>query len=341
MLVRIAIDTEGGDKGLEATIPASLDALAKFSDIYLILVGQNEQLITTLNKHNPKNLFSDRYHIYPSGEKIAMDEPLSSAMRKHSASMRLAIKLVKQDKADACVSAGNSGALMAISRAVLKTISGINRPAIATYLPTRTGSDTYILDLGANIDSSADDLLSFAVMGSVIVQNTKNIKNPSIALLNIGSEDIKGKAVIKKTAELLTTSDLNYHGFIEADTIYTDPVDVVVCDGFEGNLVLKASEGAANMIHFYLKKAFYRTFWTKFIAFLAMPALKDFKKRLDPKRYNGASLLGLKGIVIKSHGSACALSFLYAITEARLEASKQINVKIQQEIGLKLATIKQ
>lgn len=340
MLIQIAIDMHGGDHGLKTTIPACLMALEKFDDIFLVMVGQTKLIEEHLKKHAKFQSLTHQFSIHHADQIIQMDEELISALKhKKKSSMRYTIKLVKDKTCEACVSAGNSGALMAISRAILKTISGIDRPAMFARLPTKNKKDTYMLDLGANIDSDAKTLLNFAIMGSIVVEHTQHISKPRIGLLNIGSEEIKGKQVIKDAAQLLKESNLNYQGFIEADNIYTKPVDVVVCDGFEGNLVLKASEGIANMINSYLKSAFYQTLWNKISAFMARPALKIFKDSLDPRHYNGASLLGLTGIVIKSHGGADSLSFLYAITEARIEASSHITQKIQTEISQQIANI--
>jgi glycerol-3-phosphate acyltransferase PlsX len=249
--------------------------------------------------------------------------------------MRVAINLVKDETVDACVSAGNTGALMAISRFVLKTIQGIDRPAIMGRMPTMTGH-THMLDLGANVDSKPEALVEFAVMGSIAVKHTENITTPSVGLLNIGEEEMKGNDSIKKTAELLKTSSLNYIGFIEGDDIYKGAVDLVVCDGFEGNIALKASEGVATMMGHYLKQAFTKNIFTKIVALIATPVLKDFKSSLDPGKYNGASLLGLRGIVVKSHGGANADSFFQAIKEAYLEAHAKIIEKITAQVSSEL-----
>lgn len=339
MPICIAIDAQSGDYGLDTTVPACLSALKTFDDIVLMLVGQEELIKQSLQQYDSKKRYQDRYQIHHASQVIAMDDGLISALRQKDSSMRSALKLVKKGDCEACVSAGHSGALMAISKLVLKTIPGIDRPAMFTRLPTQTDQDTYMLDLGANIDSNAQALLSFAVMGSIVVKYTQNIKSPRIGLLNIGSEDSKGKQILKDTAELLRESDLNYTGFIEADTLYSQPVDVVVCDGYEGNLVLKASEGVANMINSYLKAAFARNILTRISAVLALPALKYFKSALDPKRYNGASLLGLRGVVIKSHGNADSVGFFYAIKEARIESYNHITDKIQAKIQKKLAKL--
>ena len=242
--------------------------------------------------------------------------------------MRVALDLVKAGTVQACVSAGNTGALMAMGRFVLKTLPGIDRPAIIVALPTIKGH-THMLDLGANVDSSAETLFQFAVMGSILTRAVDNIESPSIGLLNIGEEEIKGNERIKEAGRLLTASNLNYVGFIEGDDIYKGTVDVVVCDGFEGNVALKTSEGVARMISHYMRQEFMRTPLTRLAGLIAMPVLKAFRRRIDPGRYNGATLIGLNGIVIKSHGGADAASFAAAIREAVIEIHKNV----PQQIG--------
>jgi glycerol-3-phosphate acyltransferase PlsX len=265
-----------------------------------------------------------------------MDESPSNALRKKKdSSMRIAINLVKDGIVDACVSAGNTGALMAIARFVLKTIDGVDRPAIMSSVPTITGHN-HILDLGANIDSKPGTLLQFAIMGSIAVQHTENIQNPSIGLLNVGVEDMKGHEKIQATADLLKNSSLNYRGFVEGDDIYKGVVDVIVCDGFEGNIALKASEGVANMVSHFIKESFNKNLLTKIVALFAKPVLKSFKAKVDPGKHNGASLLGLKGVVVKSHGNADADSFLQAINEAYLEAHAKITEKISKQLTQEL-----
>lgn len=245
--------------------------------------------------------------------------------------MRVAINLVRDKRAQACVSAGNTGALMAISRFVLKTLPGIDRPAIISTLPTSKGH-THMLDLGANVDSSAENLFEFAVMGAVLTSAVENIDNPTIGLLNIGEEEIKGNEVIKEAARRLQSSDLNYIGFIEGDGIFRGDADVIVCDGFIGNIALKSGEGVAKMISHYMKDAFNRNWLTRLAGLIAMPVLKSFKHRIDPRRYNGASLVGLQGIVIKSHGGADVLAFRQAIHEAVLEVKKNIPERISSQL---------
>lgn len=336
MTIRVSIDASGGDNGIPATITAGIQALSVFKDLHLYFVGNASAIQTELKHHSRTQQFSERFNVVHASEVIAMNESPAIALRKKKdASMRIAINLVKDKTVDACVSAGNTGALMAISRFVLKTIKGIDRPAIMGRIPTMTGH-THMLDLGANIDSKPEALVEFATMGSIAVEHTENIKSPTVGLLNIGEEEMKGNEHTKKTAKLLKASNLNYIGFIEGDDIYKGVVDLVVCDGFEGNIALKASEGVAAMMGHYLKQAFTKNIFTKMVALIASPVLKDFKSSLDPGKYNGASLLGLRGIVIKSHGGADADAFFQAIKEARLEVHAKITEKIATRVSLEL-----
>jgi len=332
MTTKVSIDASGGDFGFPVTIKAGLDALGLYGDLHLNFVGDELSVRQELEKHAKYKSLSERISITHASEVIEMGELPSHALRrKKDSSMRVAINLVRDKDVDACVSAGNTGALMAISRFVLKTISGIDRPAIMANLPTYTGH-THMLDVGANIDSSPETLLQFATMGSIAVQHTENILSPTIGLLNVGAEDIKGNEKIQDTAHLLKNSALNYVGFIEGDDIYKGSVDVVVCDGFEGNIALKASEGVAGMMSHFLKRSFKKNIATKIIALIASPVMKDFKSRVDPGQYNGASLLGLKGVVIKSHGGADAESYLQAIKLAYIEAHAKITDKISDQL---------
>jgi glycerol-3-phosphate acyltransferase PlsX len=261
-----------------------------------------------------------------------MDESPAVALRtKKDSSMRVAINLVKQGEASACVSAGNTGALMATARFVLKTLAGIERPAIISALPTMKGH-TYVLDLGANVDSSAAHLVQFAVMGSVLAETIENIEQPSVALLNIGSEEIKGNERVKEAARLLSETDLNYQGFVEGDGLYAGEADVVVCDGFVGNVALKSSEGVVHMIRHYLRQSFKRNIFTKIAGLIASPVLKHFRNELDPRAYNGANFIGLQGIVIKSHGGADQFAFENAINIAVIEARNNVTEKISKRI---------
>jgi len=326
----IAIDAMGGDFGPEVTVAAAAHILKQRKDVNLILVGLEDKLRIHLEKN--KLELSSRLSIQHASEIVAMDEPPAQALRKKKdSSMRVAINLVAEGKASAVVSAGNTGALMATAKFVLKTLPGIDRPAIMSALPNTVGH-TFMLDLGANVDSSADHLFQFAVMGSVTVSAVDNIKNPRVGLLNVGSEAMKGNAQVKAAEPLLQDSGLNYIGFVEGDDIFNGSVDVVVCDGFVGNISLKSTEGVAKMITHFMRESFSKNIFTKLIGLLAMPVLKSFKKRVDHRRYNGASLLGLKDIVIKSHGGADAFSFTNAINVAILEVEKSVPQQIDSHL---------
>ena len=336
MIIKVSIDASGGDYGIPVTIEAGINALSKYEDLQIHFVGDSLSIENELKKHRKSNLLNNRIDITHATEVISMDESPSNALRrKKDSSMRIAINLVKDGITDACVSAGNTGALMAIARFVLKTIDGVDRPAIMSSVPTITGHN-HMLDLGANIDSKPETLLQFAIMGSIAVQHTENIQKPSIGLLNVGVEDMKGHEKIQATADLLKNSSLNYQGFVEGDDIYKGVVDVIVCDGFEGNIALKASEGVANMVSHYIKESFNKNLLTKIVALFAKPVLKNFKAKVDPGKHNGASLLGLKGVVVKSHGNADAESFLQAIKEAYLEAHAKITEKISTQLTQEL-----
>jgi len=332
MSIKVSIDASGGDFGFPVTISAGINALISFSDLHINLVGDEKGIKEELEKKSIHKSFLDRIEITHASEVINMKDSPSTALRhKKDSSMRVAINLVQSGISDACVSAGNTGALMSIARFVLKTIEGVDRPAIMSAFPTLTGP-THVLDLGANVDSKPETLLQFAIMGSIAVQNTENINNPSVGLLNVGSEEFKGHGKIQETAELLKNSSLNYIGFVEGNDIYKGDVDVIVCDGFEGNIALKASEGVAHMFSHFIKKSFSKNIYTKMAALIAKPVMRDFKSRVDPGRYNGASLLGLKGVVVKSHGNADIDAFFQAIKEAYLEAHAKITEKISVQL---------
>ena len=333
MAITIAIDAMGGDRGLTVTVPASIDALNAYSDIQIVLVGQKSLIEAELAKHQYD---SSRITVQHAEQVVEMDDLPSKALRnKRQSSMRIALNLVKEDTADACVSAGNTGALMAVAKFVLKTIPGIDRPAICTSMPTMKGH-VHVLDLGANVGCSGENLMQFALMGSVLTQAVDDNPHPRVGLLNIGEEEIKGHQRIKDAHQLLNGTSINYIGYVEGDDIYKGDTDVVACDGFDGNIALKASEGVAKMISFYLKEAFTKNIFTKFVAILAYPVLKSFKSKVDPRRYNGASLLGLRKIVIKSHGGADQFSFFHAISEARLEVNKNVPELISAEVAVLL-----
>ncbi|MER2583140.1 MAG: phosphate acyltransferase PlsX [Candidatus Competibacter sp.] len=329
----IALDGMGGDIGPDAVVPAALRVLRTAGDsLRLILVGQEDVLSSQLVRNKAKG--DPRLLIRHASQLVSMDESPAQALRaKKDSSMRVAINLVKQGEADACVSAGNTGALMATARFVLKTLPGIDRPAICTTLPTVHGH-TRMLDLGANVDSKAEHLLQFAVMGSVLA-TVNGIDQPRVGLLNIGEEDIKGNEQVKEAVRLLAASDLHYIGFVEGDGIFLDEVDVVVCDGFVGNVALKSSEGVAKLIRHYMTQEFKRNPLTRLAGLVALPVLRALGRKIDPRRYNGASLLGLQGIVVKSHGGADALAFANAIQVAMLEAER----KVPQQIDAHLAAL--
>ena len=318
MDVTVAIDCMGGDHGPHVTVPAAVDYLRRIENANVILVGLQDAITAELDRL--KAAAEPRLAVRHASETVSMDDPPAAALRsKKDSSMRVAVNLVKDGTAHACVSAGNTGALMAISRFVLKTLPDIERPAICSVLPTLNGH-TYMLDLGANVDCTAEHLLQFGVMGATLVSSVENKDQPSVGLLNIGEEDIKGNEVVKRAAELLRASGLNFYGNVEGDDIYKGTTDVVVCDGFVGNVALKTSEGLVQMLSTYLREEFSRNALTRLAGVVAMPVIKAFKHRVDPRLYNGASLLGLRGIVVKSHGSADRLSFRIAICRAVDEA---------------------
>jgi len=324
----------GGDHGPDVVIPAAIRALAAHPNIKLILVGDKNVLSEKLKEHHIEN--DPRFVIHHASQQVAMDESPSLALRgKKDSSMRVAINLVKDGTAAACVSAGNTGALMATAKFVLKTLPGIERPAIVSALPTMKGH-TYVLDLGANVDSSAEQLVQFAIMGSVLAESIEGRKNPTIGLLNIGSEEMKGNERVKEAAALLAKTDLNYYGFVEGDGLYRGDVDVVVCDGFVGNIALKASEGVVHMMRHYLRQSFTRNIFTKLVGLIASPILKHFRDELDPRAYNGANFIGLQGIVIKSHGGADEIGFANAINIAIIEAEQDVPKNISQHLELLL-----
>ena len=330
MSLTLALDGMGGDHGPTVVVPAALQALTEHKDLTLILVGDQQVLEREIRNYGAN--VGGRLLIRHASQTVAMDELPSIALRtKKDSSMRVAVDLVKDGTAHACVSAGNTGALMATARFVLKTLPGIDRPAICSALPTIKGH-THVLDLGANVDSQTEVLFQFAVMGAALTSAVENIPRPTVGLLNIGAEEMKGNEQVKEAGRLLAASELNYVGFIEGDDIYAGTVDVVVCDGFVGNVALKTSEGVARMIRHYMEQAFRRTLWTKLAAALALPVLKSFKAKIDPRQYNGASLLGLQGIVIKSHGGADVVAFANAIKEAVVEVRKNVPQRIARNL---------
>lgn len=335
-MIRIAVDAMGGDIGPAVTLPASLAFLDDHPDAAVVLVGQPETLAT--HPLHARLQAHPRCQIVPASEIVTMDDPIEIALRrKKNSSMRVAINQVKEGAAQAAVSAGNTGALMAIARYVLKTLEGIDRPAIATQLPNALGGATTVLDLGANVDCTEEHLLQFAVMGSALVAAITTNPTPSVGLLNIGEEAIKGSEMIKKAGELLRSAsnsgDLNFYGNVEGNDIFKGTTDIVVCDGFVGNVALKASEGLASMIGGFMKIEFSRNIFTKISAIIAYPVLNAFKNRVDHRRYNGAALLGLQGLVFKSHGSADAFAFERALNRAYDAARNNLLERVRERIA--------
>ncbi len=335
MSITLALDAMGGDHAPSIVLDAAVEALRRHPELHLILVGQESMLRDELARRNVLN--EARLSVHHASEVVAMDESPALALRgKKDSSMRVSIDLVREGRAQACISAGNTGALMATAKFVLKTLPGIDRPAICTMLPTATGH-THVLDLGANVECGAEHLFQFAVMGSVLASAVDNNPNPRVGLLNVGAEAIKGNDTVKAAARLLEASPINYIGYVEGDDIYKGTADVVVCDGFVGNVALKASEGVAKMISGHLRESFKRNLFTKLAALISMPVLNSLKQRFDPRRYNGASLLGLQGIVIKSHGGADAFSFGHAIDTAMHEVEQAVPSRIDSQLETLLA----
>jgi glycerol-3-phosphate acyltransferase PlsX len=327
----IAVDAMGGDHGPKVTIPACFDFLRAYPESEVLLVGLPDVLEKEIA------LFASapepRLTVMPATQVVGMDEDVRTAIRtKKDSSMRVAVDLVKEGRAQACVSAGNTGALMGTAKFVLKTIEGIDRPAICAVLPTRNGQ-VYALDLGANADCTPEHLVQFAIMGSTLVKAVEGKASPTVGLLNIGSEEIKGNEVVKKASELLRCAPLNFYGNVEGDDIYKGTTDVVVCDGFAGNVALKTSEGLAKMLGDFLKEEYTRGLLSRLAAIVSYPVIRRFRRRVDHRRYNGAALLGLRGIVVKSHGSADRLAFSTALARAHNEASHGLLERIGEEIA--------
>ncbi len=331
MEITVAIDCMGGDHGPHVTVPAALNFLKSNSQVDVVLVGLRDAIEAELKARGARS--SPRLRVHHASEVVLMDESPALALRnKKDSSVRVAVELVKNGEAHACVSAGNTGALMAVSRFVLKMLPGIDRPAIIAALPSMRGS-TYVLDLGANVDCGAEHLLQFAIMGATLVAAVEHKDRPSVGLLNIGEEDIKGNEVVKRAAELLRESELNFIGNIEGDGIYKGEADVVVCDGFVGNVMLKASEGMVQMVRSFIRQEFMRSVLARLAGVIVMPVLYAFRKRLDPRRFNGATLLGLKGIVVKSHGSADVFGFERAIERAVEEVRNEVLHRLMLRFG--------
>lgn len=335
MSLTVALDAMGGDHGPPVVVPAALSALRQHEELRLLLVGDREKVGWELERGGGDP--GGRLEIVHASQQVGMDELPSQALRtKKDSSMRVAVDLVKRGEAEACVSAGNTGALMATARFVLKTLSGIDRPAIISALPSVTGH-THLLDLGANVESSPEHLFQFAVMGSVLASAVDNVRAPTVGLLNIGQEEIKGNERVREAARLLAGSDINYIGFVEGDDIYKGTANVIVCDGFVGNVALKSSEGVAQMIGHFIREEFRRNLATRLMGTIALPVLRSFRTRFDPRQYNGASFVGLRGIVIKSHGSADVVAFRRAISVALTETRKNVPERIREQISSMLA----
>ena len=331
MDITVAIDCMGGDHGPHVTVPAALNFLKSNSDVDIVLVGLRDAIEAELKARGARP--GPRLRVHHASEVVLMDESPALALRnKKDSSIRVAVDLVKNGEAHACVSAGNTGALMAVSRFVLKMLPGIDRPAIIAALPSMKGS-TYVLDLGANVDCGAEHLLQFAIMGATLVAAVEHKERPSVGLLNIGEEEIKGNEVVKEAAEMLRESGLNFIGNIEGDGIYRGEADVVVCDGFVGNVMLKASEGMVQMVRSFIRQEFMRSVLARMAGVIVMPVLFAFRKRLDPRRFNGATLLGLRGIVVKSHGSADAFGFERAIERAMEEVRNEVLRRLMLRFG--------
>ena len=339
----IAVDVMGGDFGPSITVPACVSFLIKNPTHKIIAVGDTDQIIKSIQSISKNHLKqasvsfykqSSRMSIKHTSEVVSMDDPPSVALKsRRNSSMWKSIEILKKGHAGGVVSAGNTGALMVISRYLLKTLDGIDRPAIASSLPNRAGTATTVLDLGANVECSAQQLFQFALMGSALVSVVDQIARPSVGLLNIGEENIKGNDVVKAAGDILRSSNLNFIGNVEGDDIFKGTSNVIVCDGFVGNVALKTSEGLAQMVGAVLKEEYNSTFFSKLAAFMSIQVLKRFASKLDHRRYNGAALLGLKGVVYKSHGSADTYSFANAIERAADAAGNGLNEKIMHAIS--------
>ncbi len=326
--ISIALDVMSGDNGPSPALSGAIKSLKKLPDLRINLIGDEKDISPFLNTVDSSIL--DRVEVTHTNEYIKMDEDILTAIRnKKKSSMRIAINCVKNNEANACVSAGNTGALMSLSKIILKTIQGIDRPAICTSLPTKK-KYMQVLDLGANIECNAENLFQFAVMGASVVQSLEISSNPRVGLLNIGSEDFKGKDEIKLAAEMLNDSNINYIGFVEGNGMFSGDYDVIVTDGFTGNIALKSIEGVAGMIKHFIKSEFEKNFYNKLSAVLSIPVMKGVKKKMDPRVYNGASFLGLNGIVVKSHGSADGFSYSNAIQTAYYESKNNLLDKIKE-----------
>ena len=331
--ITIAVDAMGGDHGLPVTIPATIQFLSQASSVNCLLVGDESAIGRALESQKPATAIRSRIELVHASEVVGMDEAIAVALRgKKDSSMRRSIECVRDARAQACVSAGNTGALMALSRMVLKTMEGIDRPAIAAQMPNVRGGATMMLDLGANVDCTAEHLLQFAIMGAALSSALDQSRRPSIGLLNIGEEVIKGNDVVKQAGELLRSSGLNFIGNIEGKDIFSGTVDVVVCDGFVGNVALKTSEGLASMLAQTLREEYGRGLVSRLAALVSLPVIQRIRRRMDHRRYNGASLVGLRGIVFKSHGSADELAFQTALARVAHAVERNLIHQIAQAL---------
>ena len=329
MTVTLAVDMMGGDNGLAVTAPGIRRALQNYSNLHCLLVGRQTDIVSLLGdlSGNPN------VEIVQAAEVVDMHESPATALRsKKNSSMRVAINLVAEGRADACVSAGNTGALMATARFVLRMLPGVDRPAIISALP-RADSHVHMLDLGANVDSSPEILLQFGLMAVSMVRSLEHVQQPTVGLLNVGSEDIKGSEIIKRAADLFKASEINYVGYVEGDDIFQGEVDIIVCDGFAGNVALKTSEGLAQMLVKVMREEYTRNLWTRLAAFLSIPVLRSFRARVDHRRYNGAVLLGLNGTVVKSHGGADSFAFSHAIEVAREAVENKLLQRLRADFS--------
>jgi len=331
--ITIAVDAMGGDHGLPVTIPATIQFLSQARSVNCLLVGDESAIGRALESQKPATAIRSRIELVHASEVVGMDEAIAVALRgKKDSSMRRSIECVRDARAQACVSAGNTGALMALSRMVLKTMEGIDRPAIAAQMPNVRGGATMMLDLGANVDCTAEHLLQFAIMGAALSSALDQSRRPSIGLLNIGEEVIKGNDVVKQAGELLRSSGLNFIGNVEGKDIFSGTVDVVVCDGFVGNVALKTSEGLASMLAQTLREEYGRGLVSRLAALVSLPVIQRIRRRMDHRRYNGASLVGLRGIVFKSHGSADELAFQTALARAAHAVERNLIHQIAQAL---------
>ena len=330
--IRIALDMMGGDYGPRTTIPAAIKAVDRYPNLHLYLCGHSQSIHTFLNKHNA--LTHPRLTVVHTEQVVNQDErPDLALRRKDKSSMRKALELVEQEQADACVSAGNTGALLAMARYVLKTLPGIKRPALISTLPTYEDEKVHLLDLGANIHQCSDTLFQFAVMGSVMAEEVEGVELPRVALLNVGEEEIKGSDHLKQTAEKLSASKyINYVGFAEGNDIFSGKADVIVCDGFVGNVALKTIEGVVKLVISKIKALAGKSFFSKIMISILIPGIRSLFSKMNPDHYNGASLVGLRGIVVKSHGNASARAFYSAIKEAVKESQRRVPHKIKDRV---------